>query len=459
MTILWERSLASAERQALPMGERCTTIVGAGARGPGWVGWPWCPVLLATIFLVVLSMGGSLPLATAAAFSTFLGVLASHVLVVNRLREGGRHLTREGMGKIDGSRNEPVASPDPARCVVDSLTAGVITLDREGRVVLANSAVREVLCVDGSPLEGRELSDVIAEALRDRVVKGFEEFHRRNRQQVELVGIEWNGKVYDFTIAPVRSRQHDMESAAVILVADVTRKAETARLKDEFLSSISHELRTPLTGICASTEILQQIGPQGGDEWVEFLDILWQEGSRLRGLVDDILDYSSMESGDVAWETSLIDVEKLAETAVESRRQDAAGKDVTLGLSCGGGSLHAEGSQERIACVIGKLIDNALKFTPGPGRVEVSVVRSGESVHVSVADSGRGVPCEHRETVFEKFSQLGDTMTEKPPGAGLGLPICRRIIDLSNGAIWCEDSELGGASFRFLLPAVDPEQS
>ena len=138
----------------------------------------------------------------------------------------------------------------------------------------------------------------------------------------------------------------------------------------------------------------------------------------------------------------------------------AAVKDKCLDFSCeaSGERVLAMVDHSRTSQVLSRLIDNAVKFTPEGGRVHVSITQHDHDfVELSVADSGPGVNPENREAVFDKFQQLSDHMVDKPEGTGLGLAICRRSVDLQGGTLWCDDSPLGGAMFRMLLPAVTPE--
>lgn len=341
---------------------------------------------------------------------------------------------------------------DRIHSVLQSVTEGVIVIDLEGNVVLANRAGRALLQDGGQPVEGRSLVSLFDERLGGRVAKALQQVSRRGSDRVQLMGIEVGDRIYDISVVPVQSNRPDHDFGTVVVVVDVTRNVEIARLKDRFLSSISHELRTPLTNICAFSEILAQVSPNSEGDWREFVQIVGHESQRLKALVDDVLDYSRMETGQVEWNVELVEVAELTRGVVESFREAAARREIELNLVVDGDATFVMADRDRLRQVVAKLLDNAVKFTPERGRVRVRVLGSEEGVEVGVGDSGPGVPAQDRETVFDKFSQIGDTMTEKPSGTGLGLPICRRVIDHLGGAIWCEESDLGGAEFRFVLP-------
>jgi signal transduction histidine kinase len=346
---------------------------------------------------------------------------------------------------------------DRIHSVLQSLKEGVIVIDVLGEVVLANRVARRLLKDDGRPLEGRKLLSLTSGVIGEQIAIGLARIEAGNRSRVQLMGLQDGERMYDVYVVPVESNRPDQDFGTVIVVADVTANHEIARLKDEFLSSVSHELRTPLTNICAFAEILGQIGPDHEADWREFVGIMTQESQRLRGLVDDLLSYTRLETGQVEWDLQPVDVGEVAAAASDLFRGAAARRGIGLqtvidAQAC----LLALGEREALNQVMARLIDNAIKFTPAGGTIRVTVGALPVGIEVAVEDSGRGVPVQHRETVFDKFSQIGDPLTGKPAGAGLGLPICRRIIDRMGGAIWCEESVLGGAQFRFLLPPAMP---
>ncbi|MHC5066096.1 MAG: sensor histidine kinase, partial [Planctomycetota bacterium] len=220
------------------------------------------------------------------------------------------------------------------------------------------------------------------------------------------------------------------------------------------LSSISHELRTPLTNICSSVEILIQTDFENRDEWREFCGFARNGAMQLNGLVDAVIYYSQIETGQITWSFEYFDMADLLTNARRSLEQKAREEDLTLELIGTTDDLATRADHARTQDLILRLLDNAIKFTPGGGRIQLQAENRGDVIRVSVADSGSGVPENHRERVFERFAQLGDILTEKPVGTGLGLAICQRVAEAMGGKIWCEDSRFGGACFVFELPAA-----
>lgn len=336
--------------------------------------------------------------------------------------------------------------------VLQSLIEGVVLIDAEGGIVLTNPCARRFLEFGDRPIEGQRLDSNLPEALRGQVIAGIASL-REGRERVQIMGLQAGDRVYDVSLVHAQSMRIGAGFGTVVAMVDVTRNHEIARLKDDFLGAVSHELRTPLTNICAFTEILGQLSPDNEKDWQEFLAIVTTESNRLRGMVEDLLEHSRLHTGQVLWRCGPVDLGHQVGLAMSLFTERSAGRGVDLSWEPPSATCIANADCERLHEVLVRLIDNALKFTPGGGRVRVEVADLDTAIEVAVDDSGPGVPLEHRESVFERFHQIGDPLTEKPSGAGLGLPICRGFIDGMGGSIWCEESELGGAKFRFVLPS------
>jgi len=236
---------------------------------------------------------------------------------------------------------------------------------------------------------------------------------------------------------------------------------ELDQLKDSFLSTVSHELRTPLTSIKSFSEILLSYD-EDRDTQKEFLTIIKDESDRLTRLINDFLDISKIESGRMQWETVELSISEVIQTAINATQALAAQTNLKVKAEVSPDLPTIKCDKDRLVQVVTNLLSNAIKFTPEGGKIGVKaeVPRSSKSkeksdmVMISVSDSGVGIAPQNHEGIFEKFKQVGDTMTDKPKGTGLGLPICKEIIEHYGGKIWVE-SELGkGSTFFFSLPVV-----
>jgi signal transduction histidine kinase len=259
------------------------------------------------------------------------------------------------------------------------------------------------------------------------------------------------------------SRQLEQKSRALELASEELRRAnqrltELDRLKDEFISTVSHELRTPLTSIRSFSEILLDNPELAVEQRNQFLDVVVKESERLTRLINDILDMARIESGKMEWHLSTCDPKEIIDDALAATSGLFREKQIAVEPVLAAQVPPVTVDRDRLMQVVINLLSNAAKFVPaGQGRVRVRLTADGPQLTISVEDNGPGVPPEQRRAVFEKFLQLGgDMMTGKPKGSGLGLTICRQIIEHFGGRIWVEPAEPRGAVFRFTLPAAAP---
>jgi len=251
----------------------------------------------------------------------------------------------------------------------------------------------------------------------------------------------------------LEAKQRALEAATAELREANERLRELDRLKDDFISTVSHELRTPLTSIRALSEMLHEDPRIALDDRVRFLGIIVSEADRLTRLINQILDLAKLESGRAEWTTGEVDLGQVVRDAMESLGQLYRDKGVALA-----GDIPAAGpvvlaDRDRLTQVLINLLSNAVKFVPGgSGRVAVRVAAEAGRVRVEVADNGPGLTAEECGTVFEKFRQGGNTLTGKPQGTGLGLPISRQIIEYFGGNLWVESLPGQGATFIFTVP-------
>jgi len=234
---------------------------------------------------------------------------------------------------------------------------------------------------------------------------------------------------------------------------------ELDKMKDSFLSTVSHELRTPLTSIKSFAEILLTYDSDPETQ-NEFLNIINDESDRLTRLINDFLDLSKIESGRIEWQTTIVEMPLVIEQAVNAADALAKKMNLTVDVDLEPDLPAVWGDRDRFVQVVTNLISNATKFTPEGGNIWIKAETvegdgSGEAhgmVEFSVTDNGRGIATEDQEAIFQKFTQIGDTLRDKPPGTGLGLAICREILEHYDGKIWVESELDKGSTFFFILP-------
>ena len=223
---------------------------------------------------------------------------------------------------------------------------------------------------------------------------------------------------------------------------------------------MTHELRTPLTSIRSFSEILFDNPILDTEQRQRFLGIIIKESERLTRLINQVLDLAKIEAGRFDWRIGDVDIKEIVNDSVAATSQLFRDRDVSVAVKVPENMPTVRSDRDQLMQVAVNLLSNAVKFSePNRGRVEVGVAFRDGEIAISVRDNGPGIAPEYQKAIFEKFHQVGDTMTAKPSGSGLGLAICQRIVEHLGGRIWV-DSRLGeGATFTFTVPVEAPAGS
>jgi len=229
---------------------------------------------------------------------------------------------------------------------------------------------------------------------------------------------------------------------------------EVNRLKDEFLATVSHEFRTPLTAIKASAWILEQrLEGELNASQQGIVSIVITHADHLHRMINDLLDLSKMESGEMRYKHTEGDLVRLAREVSVSLSQLYAERDLELALELEVESAPASFDHDRIRQVLLNMLSNAAKFTSRGGKVTLRLLLEAEAVRLEVEDTGIGLAPEYREKVFQKFFQVDGSSTRSVGGTGLGLAICKAIVEEGHhGRIWVESALGEGSTFIVTLP-------
>lgn len=246
---------------------------------------------------------------------------------------------------------------------------------------------------------------------------------------------------------------------------DALRASQVARLeaerasqsKGEFLATLSHELRTPLSAILGWTQVLER-GVFDPDTLKHGLDAISRNARQQARLIEDLLDMTRIESGQLRLGMQRIELDSVVAAAVDSALPTAAARGLTLVTSLGPGGGRIMGDPSRLQQVVNNLLDNAMKFTPRGGRIDVALTRAGGEAVIAISDSGQGIPADFIGRLFERFQQQDASITRRHGGLGIGLAIVRQLTLLHGGRVEATSEGAGrGACFTVTLPLLSDD--
>ncbi|WP_432737663.1 ATP-binding protein [Maridesulfovibrio sp. FT414] len=357
--------------------------------------------------------------------------------------------------------------------IMDNLADGLLVVDVKGRITLTNPALGELFGMNGRELKGKDIKELFSNEMTDlyHLVRGCE--HEVYSTEITLPDRR--------TVKAVATPIHKWESedsyniclGAVILVRDITYEKEVDNLKTDFISTVSHELRTPMTSILGFAKIIKKkleksVFPlceapdkktqRSISQVQDNIGIIVSEGQRLTDLINDVLDIAKMESGKIDWKKGPVEIGEVINTSVQTTMPLWQPKGLRMVVDIEDGFPVIYGDRDRVLQVMVNLVSNAVKFTDS-GVITCTARYHADEIMVSVSDTGSGISPEDQKIIFERFKQAGDTLTGKPKGTGLGLPICKQIVDHHKGRIWVDSKRGEGSSFHFTLAIDSPGET
>jgi PAS domain S-box-containing protein len=302
-----------------------------------------------------------------------------------------------------------------------------VRLAKDGRRLQLSMTISPIMDASGHVIGASKVARDITgqKKAQEALKKAMEEAETANRERLQLLDSE-------------REARSQAERAS--------------RMKDEFLATLSHELRTPLNAVLGWANILR-LGKRQGEELIQGLDIIERNARIQAQIIEDLLDMSRIISGKVRLEAQWVELAAVLNESIETLRSTAQAKGVRLQamLDLFGGPIF--GDPNRLQQVFWNLLNNAIKFTPKDGKVEVLLKRVGIEVEVSVVDTGEGIASEFLPYIFDRFQQGDASTTRRHGGLGLGLAIVKELVELHGGTVRVESEGLGkGATFTVRLP-------
>ncbi len=352
----------------------------------------------------------------------------------------------EGSEQTNSPQNFAVTSLLDA--TMTGMREGLLVVNRDMRVVASNPAARKLFNPSVVALQSQRLTELtrnpaIYSAFLDGL-KGVE----RSGVKVETHGPE--RQIFDLRVVPIGSANGNGAEGALGVFFDITRMERLEIVRQEFLSNVSHELRTPLTAIIAFAETLENGALEDRESCQRFLSIIRKNASRMHSLIDDILELTAIEGGNVQLRAAPVELYALVEDVCVSLAAKAAAQKVTIKNNVEP-EVMVYADERRLEQMLTNLIDNGIKFSREQGTVAISY-ESGERDKILVQDNGDGIPSQHLERLFERFYRVDRARSRDMGGTGLGLAIVKHLALLHRGEVTVT-SELGkGTTFTIHLP-------
>lgn len=340
------------------------------------------------------------------------------------------------------------------RHIIESLPIGLMMTNLRGVIKLTNPVIEKMLCVSRSEALNRPVADFISIPGQTDILAFIENSEGR-AQETPLVmasGIG-SGEPANSMTAEISVRLLNTNDGQrfLILVVDVSERAEIERMKQQFVAMVSHELKTPLMAVQVYLELLERgtygtLNEVGSQKW-KAVD---ENVTRLTKLINDLLDVERLESGTLSSRKRAVHLSDIFDAvretvmpSAEKAKIDMAFQDIEIDFNA---------DPDRIVQVLVNLIANALKFSPEGSRVDVLAEDEGDTVLLAVKDQGRGIPADFRKKIFERFQQVSTDDASRKGGAGLGLAICKSIVHQHGGTVWVDSEEGQGSRFSLRLP-------
>jgi len=239
-------------------------------------------------------------------------------------------------------------------------------------------------------------------------------------------------------------------------LSQTTTLRSELRRRDEFIATLGHELRNPLSVLTTASQIFKMEGATTADK-KHAAEVIGRQVQHVTRLVNDLLDMERIDHGKLQLDVRPVDLREIVTNTLEARRADAERRQQSLTLQLTPDPVVVDADAVRLAQVVSNLVDNAVKYTPDAGHINVAVNADGREAVIVVEDDGAGIPPERADSIFEPFVQLAQSRHAERGGLGLGLPLVRRLTELHGGKVDVTSGGQGrGSRFAVHLPLPQP---
>jgi two-component system, OmpR family, phosphate regulon sensor histidine kinase PhoR len=418
---------------------------------------PWLSLVAAGVLVLAMLLG---PALSGRLLIALLGsLIAGAVLALSLRRTEDRSFASsvgsDGRPVNPNSSTEIFALGKLFEATTSGMREGLLVIDSDMRVVASNQAAHQLFTLYEGKLESQRLTELTRQPAVYSAFLGALKGEERAGVKVETHGPD--RRIFDLRVVPLKGVDGKSTQGAIGVFFDVTRLERLERVRQEFLSNVSHELRTPLTAILAFVETLESGALGDVENSQRFLSIIRRNANRMHTLIDDILELSAIEAGNVQVTSEEIELHLLVSEVFTSLAAGAAARQIVLDNRVDQKArVFADG--RRLEQMLTNLVDNAIKFNRDGGRVTV-VQENGARDRILVEDTGEGIPAQHLPRIFERFYRVDRARSRDMGGTGLGLAIVKHLARAHGGDV-AVDSKLGeGSTFVIELPRTETNAS
>ena len=326
-----------------------------------------------------------------------------------------------------------------------SMNEGVMAIDQQGKVILANPQAKLLLKLEPHDLTGQDIHTLLPQVEIMHLFMDVVASQNIQTAEFTLSG----GKILRLQAAPLRRGENVW--GAVGILQDVTEIRHLEQMRRDFVANVSHELRTPMTSIQGFVEAIIDGLAEDKESQDRYLKVILDEAVRLNRLVTDLLDLSRLETRQLNWPMEPVYLPPLFAQVVTKLQPQFDKQQLTPVLDCSESLSLVSGNRDRIQQVLINLLSNAISFTPVGGKVTLAAVEMGDKIKISVSDSGIGIQPEEQEKIWERFHKVDKARTRSLGGTGLGLSIVKQIVETHGGEVGLESVLGHGSTFYFTL--------
>ncbi len=347
---------------------------------------------------------------------------------------------------IRSTQQAKAEEEDKKETIIQNITDGVMSFDRDGQMILCNAVARKMLhLAEDEMVEFDSFFRSIGVPVR---LGQF--LYLEPQGTVERI-VEFEGSYLAVTMAPIK-KEDEKNTGVVVTWRDITERQKLDDLRKEFVANVSHELKTPLTTIKTYSETILDDKLEHRDMAINFLETINRETDRMNGIVRDLLTLSQMDYNKISWRKTRFSIDELLSELTETLSIPAKKHHHTLTYMAPENLPDIEGDRGRIQQLLINIMSNAIKYTPNGGTIRIVATYGNNQVQIQVKDNGIGIPEEDLERLFERFYRVDKARSRERGGTGLGLSIAKEIADAHGGTITIESKVQVGTTVTITLP-------